>query len=321
MPLVYSALYFYFGDGRMPLGGRSDMHLTKNCFRLLCCLLLSLCSIGFARAQGRATILYDAFGNSEILKKDWGFSALLEYGGKKILFDTGNNSKILAANAKELHVDLKDLDFVVISHRHGDHTSGLSHLLQVNPQVRIYAPAEPFGVFGSTIPKGFYRSVDTLPKDMRYFDGGEPEAIPTGTPWPEGNFVFVDAKVEVAPGIFIIPTVSNVTGTLELRELSLALNTPRGLFMVVGCSHPGVEEILRAASAVSSHVHMLLGGLHLVKTPDAEIERLAYALRDKWKIDRIAPGHCTGEPGFAKLKQIFGDSYLYAGLGARVDIP
>jgi 7,8-dihydropterin-6-yl-methyl-4-(beta-D-ribofuranosyl)aminobenzene 5'-phosphate synthase len=297
------------------------MRLTTNCFRFLCCLLLSFGSISFAHAQGRATILYDAFGNSDHLRKDWGFSVLLEYAGKKILFDTGNDSKIFAANARELDADLRDLDFVIISHRHGDHTSGLSHLLKVNPKVKVYAPAELFGVFGSMLPKGFYKSVDTLPDNMRYFDGEESQAIPTGTPWPGANFVFIDAKVEVAPGIFIIPTVSNVTGTLELRELSLAINTPRGLVVVVGCSHPGVEEILTVASAVNSHVHMLLGGLHLVKAPDAEIERLAIALHDKWKIDRIAPGHCTGEPAFAKLKQVFGDSYLYAGLGSRVDIP
>jgi len=75
------------------------------------------------------------------------------------------------------------------------------------------------------------------------------------------------------------------------------------------------------ASAVNSHIYMLLGGLHLVKTPDAEIERLVSALHEKWKIDRIAPGHCTGESAFAKLKQVFGESYVYAGLGSRVDIP
>ena len=76
---------------------------------------------------------------------------------------------------------------------------------------------------------------------------------------------------------------------------------------MAGCSQPGVEEIL--------------GGLHLGKTPDPEIERLANALHDKWKIDRIAPEHRTGEPAFAKLKQTFGDSYLYPGLGSPVDIP
>jgi len=297
------------------------MRLSSNYFRLMLSFLMGLASIVSARATDRVTILYDAFGNAENLKKDWGFSVLIEYSGKKILFDTGNNAKTFAANVKAMHVDLKDLDFVVISHRHGDHTSGLNYLLQVNPRVKIYVPAESFGVFGSTLPKGLYKTVDTLPSSMRYFNGADPQAFPSGSPWPEANFVSVDSQIEVAPGIFLIPTVSNVKGTLELRELTLALNTPRGLVLVVGCSHPGVEEILSAASAVNSHVHMLLGGLHLVKTPDAEIERLAIALHDKWKIDRIAPGHCTGEPAFAKLKQVFGDSYLYAGLGSRVDIP
>jgi len=297
------------------------MHLTTICLRLLCCLLLGLGSLGSARTKGRATILYDAFGNSGNLKKDWGFSVLIEYSGKKILFDTGNDSKIFAANVKTMDIDLRDLDFVVISHRHGDHTTGLNHLLKVNPKVKIYVPAELFGAFGSTLPKGFYKTVDTLPASMRYFDGMELEAFSSGSPWPEANFASIDSKVELAPGIFVIPTVSKVTGTLELRELTLAIDTPLGQVLVVGCSHPGVEEILAAASAGSSHVFMLLGGLHLVKTPDAEIERLANALHDKWRIDRIAPGHCTGEPAFAKLKQVFGASYIYAGLGSNVDIP
>jgi len=296
------------------------MHST-NCLRSIWCLVLCFSIFGFARADNRVTILYDAFGNAEHLKKDWGFSVLIEYSGKKILFDTGNNADIFADNTKAMHVDLKDLDFVVISHRHGDHTSGLNYLLKVNPKVKIYAPAELFGVFGSALPKGFYKTVDTLPTSMRYFNGVEPEAFASGRPWAEGNFVSVDTPTEVAPGIFLIPTVSSVKGTLELRELTLGINTPLGLVVVVGCSHPGVEEVLTSASAVNSHIYMLLGGLHLVKTPDAEIDRLASALHDKWKIDRIAPGHCTGEPAFAKLKQVFDDSYLYAGLGSRVDIP
>ena len=297
------------------------MHWTMNWFRLLCCLFLAVGSSASARASGRATILYDAFGNSGHLKKDWGFSVLIEYAGKKILFDTGNDAGIFAANARAMDVDLNDLDFVVISHRHGDHTSGLNHLLKVNPKVKIYAPAELFGAFGSALPKGFYKTVNALPDHMRYFDGTEPKAFSSGSPWPEANFVWVDTPLEVAPGFFLIPTVSKVTGTLELRELSLAIDTPNGLALVVGCSHPGVEEILSAASAVNSHVNLLLGGLHLVKTPDSDIESLANALHGKWKIDRIAPGHCTGEPAFAKLKQVFGDSYLYAGLGSRVNIP
>jgi 7,8-dihydropterin-6-yl-methyl-4-(beta-D-ribofuranosyl)aminobenzene 5'-phosphate synthase len=65
---------------------------------------------------------------------------------------------------------------------------------------------------------------------------------------------------------------------------------------------------------------MVIGGLHLVKAPDAEIDRLAHALHDTWKLDRIAPGHCTGEPAFATLSRVFGEAYNYAGLGSVLEI-
>ena len=83
------------------------------------------------------TVLYDAFGKSSAMQKDWGYAALIEYGGKRILFDTGNNGDILAQNAKAKGIDLSKLDFVVMSHRHGDHMGGMAHLLSVNPKVKI----------------------------------------------------------------------------------------------------------------------------------------------------------------------------------------
>jgi len=297
------------------------MHMKMISLRALLGLALALSMTVPASAVDKVTVLYDAFGNSEKLKKDWGFAVLVEHSGKKILFDTGNNAEIFAGNVKAMGVDLSKLDAVVVSHRHGDHTSGISYLLKANPNVKIYVPAEAFGLFGSTLPKGFYKSVESLPKQMRYFSGAASEGFSSGSPWQGANFVPIDSRTEIAPGVFLIPTVSKVPGTLELRELSLAIDTPQGLMLVVGCAHPGIEEILNAASAVNAHVHILFGGLHLVKTPDPEIERLAAALHDKWKLDRIAPGHCTGEPAFAKLKEVFGDSYLYAGLGSVVEIP
>ena len=127
-----------------------------------------------AQPANRITILYDAFGKSSSLKKDWGFSAFIEYNGKRVLFDTGNNADIFAQNVKSLGVDLKKLDFAVISHRHGDHTSGLSYLLGVNRSVRIYAPKEAFGIFGAALPGTFYRKDESLAKDMRYYDGTLP---------------------------------------------------------------------------------------------------------------------------------------------------
>ena len=80
-------------------------------------------------SPNRITILHDSFGRRADLRKDWGFSALIEFGGRRILFDAGNDARTFADNTDTLGIDLRSLDFAVISHRHGDHTSGLNHLL------------------------------------------------------------------------------------------------------------------------------------------------------------------------------------------------
>jgi 7,8-dihydropterin-6-yl-methyl-4-(beta-D-ribofuranosyl)aminobenzene 5'-phosphate synthase len=95
---------------------------------------------------------------------------------------------------------------------------------------------------------------------------------------------------------------------------------PAELTLVDGCSHAGIEEILQASSAVDPHVHIVFGGLHLVQAPTPEIDRLADALKNKWKIDEIAPGHCTGEAAFLRLQKTFGENYLYAGLGTQITV-
>ena len=115
--------------------------------------------------------------------------------------------------------------------------------------------------------------------------------------------------------------VSDEPGTREMRELSLALRTSNGLVLVAGCSHPGIERILAASRSVQDRVDAIFGGLHLLLTDEPEIQRIANALRDKWRVSQIAPGHCTGEPAFLALREVFGDRYVYAGLGDSVDLP
>jgi 7,8-dihydropterin-6-yl-methyl-4-(beta-D-ribofuranosyl)aminobenzene 5'-phosphate synthase len=283
-------------------------------------VVLLFAGITTAETPNRVTILYDSFGKAPALTLDWGFAALVEYGGKRILFDTGNNARIFEHNVKELGVDLQKIDFVVISHRHADHTSGITYLLTVNPKVKIYVPDEPWGLFARGVKNDFYRRDRSLPADMRYYSGHPPELLEGGTPWPGANFVPVRQKTEVASGLFILPGVSTTPGTLELRELSLAIETPQGLILIVGCSHPGVEHILQEASTIDPHVHILFGGMHQIQEPDPEVERIATVLHDQYKLDLVAPGHCTGEPEFAALKKAFGDHYLYAGAGTVIDL-
>jgi len=291
-------------------------------FRALAVFILLLAHMAVAGTPNRVTILYDSFGKSPTLTMDWGFAALVDYGGKRILFDTGNNAQIFEHNVKAAGVDLQKLDFVVMSHRHGDHMGGLAYLLKVNPTVKIYAPKERSGVYGDDQPSStWYRKDPSLPAEQRYYSGAPPEIIHMGEAWPSANFQLIDKNVEIVPGMYLIALVSDKPGTLELRELSLAIRTPDGLVLVVGCSHPGVERIVQEASAIDPHINLLLGGLHQIQAPDPEVERIARVLHDQYKLDRIAPGHCTGEPEFAALKKTFGEHYLYAGVGSVVDLP
>jgi 7,8-dihydropterin-6-yl-methyl-4-(beta-D-ribofuranosyl)aminobenzene 5'-phosphate synthase len=271
-----------------------------------------------AAGNAAITILYDAFGKRADLQKDWGFSAFIEYRGKRILFDTGDNPEILEHNAKAAGVDLSRLDFVVLSHRHGDHIGGMDYLLRVNPNVKIYAPKENFGIFGSSLPGSFYRRDDALPPEQRYFDGNAPETLRFGSAWPKAHFVLIDKTTEIMPGMSLIALVSDKPTTLELKELSLAIDTPDGLVLVVGCAHPGIDKILDASAAIDKHIHLVVGGMHLVVAKDPEIEQAVTALHDKAKVDYVAPGHCTGEVTFAALRSAFGDHYRYAGLGTRL---
>ena len=286
--------------------------------RILALVLVCVAAIP-CRAQDKVTVLYDAFGDSAELTKDWGFSALVEHNGKRILFDTGNNAAIFEHNVKALGVDLTKLDFVVISHRHADHTTGLRYVLSVNPKVTVYVPADGANGFGGApIPETFFRADDSLPAKMRYFGGSKPEDLTSGKLYDTGNFVLVNQLTEVSPGIFLVRTVSQKTGTLELPELTLAIKRSNGLLLVDGCSHAGIEAILEAASVVDPRTEIVFGGLHLVTTPVAEIDALVENLKTKWRVQRIAPGHCTGEPAFARLRKSYGENYLYAGLGTTV---
>jgi 7,8-dihydropterin-6-yl-methyl-4-(beta-D-ribofuranosyl)aminobenzene 5'-phosphate synthase len=104
-------------------------------------------------------------------------------------------------------------------------------------------------------------------------------------------------------------------------EISLAIDTPDGVILVVGCSHSTTRKIVETArSVIDKPIHLVVGGTHLLPATPDDIGRIATALRDDWRVEWIAPVHCTGEPAFAILKETFGDRYLYAGLGTTLEL-
>ena len=272
------------------------------------------------------TIIYDAFGKPSDLGRGWGYAALIEYGGKRILFDTGGQYKVFADNVKKLKINLKNLDFVVLSHRHGDHTSGLQFVLEQNPKVQFYAPTEP-GSFGNPIhgasPLGklISRKVDDVPQDLHYFDGKYEDKYKVDSAWPTANITLIDKPTEVLPGFYLFKTISENKGTMELNELSLAIKTPKGLAVIVGCSHPGIEKILAAAAEIDPKIYTLAGGLHLVDVSDQQITQIVSNFKNKWGIERVAAGHCSGEFAQAEVSRSYGDKHDHSGVGEIILLP
>ena len=294
----------------------------------LLCAALGICLCGgelsaqsSAGAPGafpdRVTILYDAFTGKTQVTPDWGYAALVEFEGKRILFDTGNDAAIFQANVTQLKVDLTRLDLVVLSHRHGDHTSGLRYLLSVNPSVQVYAPRdEPFQ---TTTPPTFFKNKDAgLSSKMQYFGGHVPTPPPGhGTAWPGVLFHTVEGHQDVTPHIHLVSTLSETPGFRDMPELSLVLDTPRGPIVIVGCSHPGIENILASVTKQTGapRIYEVIGGMHLLLATPDQLNHTFSEVFDRYHVQRMAPGHCTGEQVFALLQQRLGNEYVYAGLG------
>ena len=281
--------------------------------------------------------LYDAFGYGKrgtVL--DWGYSALVRYNGKTVLFDAGNNTEIFEHNVKALGVDLSKVDFAVLSHYHADHFSGFDYLLRVNPNVKIYLPNEP--ELGAPDEFKFFNEskedLEGMEPEQLYFDGTKSSMVSRATgSFPHSNHEFVAKTREVAPGVFVIATHAPMMGSYDayppnspdhpdlqgLPELSLVLKTERGVVIVTGCSHTRVEEIIRVAKqSVAPDINLVAGGYHLFPYNRSYVEGLAKLMKNDLGVRHVAPAHCTGNLAFKIFREQFGQGYSYAGLESEV---
>jgi 7,8-dihydropterin-6-yl-methyl-4-(beta-D-ribofuranosyl)aminobenzene 5'-phosphate synthase len=293
--------------------------------------------------------LYDAFGESDKeLQKDFGFSCILKYQGKTILFDGGSNADIFKSNVENLKIDLSRVDFVIASHAHFDHINGFDYLLEINPNVKIYFPFDPF--WGANFKFNLVGQdptiIDSLDQRMQYFEGDFETFMfnQTGRFW-NANVEYVKANKEIAPGMKLIVTKSpymgyftkypkigwgddmisrdenesDKTNFIQLQELSLSLKTEEGEVLIVGCSHSTVEQIINETRLYTKNdVSLVYGGYHLLPYKREELTLLANKLKNEMNVKKVAPAHCTGHLAFKVLQNTFNDDYVFAGLGSAV---
>lgn len=263
-----------------------------------------------------------------------GLSIHINTMNKQILFDSGR-SDIFIKNAKLLDVDIKEVDFAVISHRHHDHGNGIVHFNKQNLKAPIYfrdCKKQKY-IFKS---KGFKHNI-----------GLKPDLF-LNTP---ERFHFIDKNTEIDPNVFIITEISNkyptpkgnkylftqsdVEGKEQCKpdlfehELIMIVKEDDGLVVISGCAHSGILNIVDTAIKLfpNYRIKALVGGFHLVGFPllnsiggtKQEIEYIAEKLH-KFPIDKLYTGHCTGIKAYQILKNILKDKISYLPTGTVIDI-
>lgn len=244
------------------------------------------------------TMLADRIGIGE-----WGFAALVEADGRRILFDTGARPGTLLTNAKELGIDLSNIQDVILSHNHGDHTGGLLSVKSQIAGARIHAGK---GVFYS-----------------RPYQSKETNHLVTIKPQLDGVKIFEhDKPVKLAPGVWLtgpvprkFPERNHGTGKMITptgeqedtipEDTSLVFNTDRGLVVLSGCGHAGIANVLDYARTVvrTAPVHSVIGGWHLFQLDDAKLDWTAQKLRE-YGVENFLGAHCTGLHAVYRIREI-----------------
>jgi len=228
------------------------------------------------------TVLYDNYTLTEGCTTDWGFACIIEGTEKCILFDTGANGSILLGNMDKLQVSAGDVELVVISHNHADHTGGLLSFLGRNNNVAAYLPL--------TVSSGFVQNVRSR---------GATAQLPTDT-------------VQICEGAHVA-----VVGQIEQF---LVLETPKGLVVITGCAHPGIVQIVqKAKEMLEKDVYFVIGGFHLLNDSDSQVRSKIGQFRSMG-VQKVGASHCTGDRAIALFEQEYGNDFVPIGVG-QLTIP
>ena len=258
------------------------------------------------------------------LSGEHGLSFWIEYGDHRVLFDTGQTG-LLIENAEILGVDIAKADAVVLSHGHYDHTGGLAAVLEIAPRVIVYAhPAATQPKFGR---KGTESRAIGMSNSTR-------QALRAHA--QDERVVWTEEPAEVIPGLSVtgrIPRNTNfedVGGSFYVDEnckqvdvlpddQALFFDTPRGLVILLGCSHAGVVNTLDCIVKLSGgrEIDSIVGGMHLLSASRGRVERTVNVFR-KYDVQNIGFGHCTGANAAREIRNAFTGRCFVCSTGSRV---
>ncbi|NBK99732.1 MAG: MBL fold metallo-hydrolase [Erysipelotrichia bacterium] len=271
------------------------------------------------------TLIENGIGCHKELDCEHGLSLLIEVQGKRILFDTGQTEAAID-NAKKLNVNLKDIDYLILSHGHYDHTGGVKRLVkefdcQINSVLvgkgffceKYKTAGEELVFIGNSFTKELFSE-----NNMPILEVDEPKEIESGV-WLFRGFE-QKCKFEAMNVKFLLKDNDNFIQDYFTDEVSLAIDTSKGLVVIVGCSHPGIVNILTTIKkALDKPIYAVIGGSHLVDADEKRIEQTIVEL-DNLNIKKFYLSHCTGELATNILKEKYGEDYISNHTGDEIII-
>ena len=254
-----------------------------------------------------------------------GFSVFLEVNGKRILFDTGQSGAFVK-NAEALGVKLSEVDAVVLSHGHYDHTGGVPELLPLlKEQTPVYVGKEFFLPKYKNLGEGVWKyngnpfAPELLTDRVQLYYVEEDVTQLYENVFLFKNFTRKTSYEEVNPKFFI-KTEAGYEPDLFVDEIALGVVTQDGVVLVAGCSHAGIVNMLEH---VKEHtglpVTAVLGGTHLVEAGEERLAKTVEAMK-AYGIGMVAVSHCTGESGMELLEKEFTEGFVRNNTGHRMEL-
>ncbi len=257
---------------------------------------------------------------------EWGLSILIEMEGCKILLDTGTGNSTIH-NAETLDIDLSQIDRIVLSHGHNDHTGGLRQVLRrMKKEIEIIAhpdiwqvkydrrKGKPERYIGipytqaelESLGARFHLTKQSVPITDHILTTGE---VPMVT-----EYESIDSALFVKQGSSFIPD-------LVLDDQAIVLKTATGLVIILGCAHRGMINTIYRAKKITgvSEINTVVGGSHLIGASEERLWQTIAALKDL-NVKKLGLCHCTDLPVISILAHEFGQDFIFNKSGSRLEI-
>lgn len=245
---------------------------------------------------------------------EYGFSALITVDDKKILFDTGSGNALMV-NAAQSNIDLAQINDLVISHGHFDHTGAVLSFLNTAGKKKIYGHSYMFTP--RYLVLGDFKKEIGLPFKINELEERNAEIILTDEFTEIYPNIYLTGAIprltdyEDVGGSFWVDAEDSLVPDLIADDMSMVIRHPEGLIIISGCAHAGIINTIEYACQKTgeSRVLAFIGGTHLMAASEERLDKTTAAIK-KYDIQKLVACHCTGFNALVKLRNELGERLI-----------